>query len=242
MNKTFEKLLDPFPAKDIEWRAGATNADKTKAMALAYITSRAVMNRLDEVVGPENWQDTYQPAPSGGIMCGLSIRVNDEWVTKYDGADNTDFEAVKGGFSDAFKRAAVKWGIGRYLYNLEGVWVACETRGKSVVLKYPPSLPAWALPEGEKPAKPKSNGGSNPADEAATQDESKKKLVYTSPVAKIFQHTYPSEWVKKLMANPQYRADQPHIDNLLQQFAFPQEMSADEVLAKVDEHIAQKTA
>lgn len=90
-------------------------------------------------------------------------------------------------------------------------------------------------------AKPvaKSNGG-QPADEAATQDESKKKLVYTSPVAKIFQHTYPSEWVKKLMANPQYRADQPHIDNLLQQFAFPQEMSADEVLAKVDEHIAQR--
>lgn len=46
----FNALAAPFHPKDIEWRAGATNADKTKAMALAYITSRAVMDRLDEVM------------------------------------------------------------------------------------------------------------------------------------------------------------------------------------------------
>lgn len=143
-----EKLQKPFMPEEIEWRAGATNADKTKALALAYITSRAVMNRLDETVGIENWKDTYEKGPDGGVLCGLSIRVGNEWVTKYDGAENTDFEGVKGGLSDALKRAAVKWGIGRYLYQLDGVWVACEQRGKSVILKQNPSLPAWALPEG----------------------------------------------------------------------------------------------
>lgn len=116
------------------------------------------MDRLDKVVGPGNWQDEYKPGPSGGVICGISIYVYESdgacgWITKWDGAENTDFEAVKGGLSDAFKRAGVKWGIGRYLYGLEGVWVKCEQRGKSVVLKETPKLPAWALPKkaGQKP-------------------------------------------------------------------------------------------
>lgn len=143
-----ENLKLPFDPKDIEWRTGATNKDKTRALALAYITSRAVMDRLDEVCGPGGWRDEYRPGPSGGVICGISIRVEDEWITKWDGADNTQVEQVKGGLSDAFKRAGVKWGIGRYLYNLEGVWVACEQRGKSVVLSETPRLPDWALPAG----------------------------------------------------------------------------------------------
>lgn len=139
-------LIKPFPAADIEWRAGATNQDKTRALAMAYLTSRAVMNRLDDVVGPENWRDEYSAGPQGGIMCGISIYTENGWVTKYDVGENSDFEPVKGGFADAFKRAAVKWGIGRYLYNLDAVWHECEVRGKSVVLKGAPPLPKWALP------------------------------------------------------------------------------------------------
>jgi hypothetical protein len=139
-------LVKPFPAVDIEWRAGATNQEKTRALAMAYLTSRAVMNRLDDVVGPENWKDEYSAGPSGGVMCGISIRTADGWVTKFDVGENSDFEPVKGGFADAFKRAAVKWGIGRYLYNLDAVWHECEVRGKSVVLKGAPTLPKWALP------------------------------------------------------------------------------------------------
>ena len=142
----FTRLATPFHPEDIEWRAGATNSDKTKALALAYITSRAVMDRLDEVVSPENWRDEYQPGPDGGLICGISLRVNGEWITKWDGAENTQVEEVKGGLSGAFKRAAVKWGIGRYLYRLENVWVPCELQGKSVVLKSIPPLPEWALP------------------------------------------------------------------------------------------------
>jgi hypothetical protein len=143
----FARLAAPFHPSDIEWRVGATNADKTKAMALAYITSRAVMDRLDEVIGPENWRDEYDAGPDGGVICGLTLRINGEWITKWDGAENTEFEAIKGGLSDAFKRAGYKWGIGRYLYKLDIAWVGCEVHGKTVVLKSTPSLPAWALPK-----------------------------------------------------------------------------------------------
>lgn len=142
----FTRLSAPFHPNDIEWRAGATNSDKTKSLALAYITSRAVMDRLDEVVGPNNWKDEYAPGPQGGVICGLSLRIDGEWITKWDGADNPDIEAIKGGLSDAFKRAGYKWGIGRYLYKLESVWVPCEVHGKTIVLKSTPPLPSWALP------------------------------------------------------------------------------------------------
>ena len=104
----FARLAAPFHPDDIEWRAGATNADKSKALALAYITSRAVMDRLDEIISPENWRDEYAPGPDGGVICGLSLRIQNEWITKWDGAENTDFEAIKGGLSDAFKRAGYK--------------------------------------------------------------------------------------------------------------------------------------
>ena len=57
------------------------------------------------------------------------------WVWKSDGAGATDFEGAKGAFSDSFKRAAVHWGIGRYLYDLDAPWVAIEQRGKSSVIK-----------------------------------------------------------------------------------------------------------
>ena len=99
----FNQLTAPFPVEDVEFRAGATNKEKTKALALAYITSRAVMNRLDEIVGPTDWKDAYRPGPDGGVICGLSLRIGGEWITKWDGAENTNFEAIKGGLSDAFK-------------------------------------------------------------------------------------------------------------------------------------------
>jgi len=39
------------------------------------------------------------------------------WVTKSDGADDSSIESAKGGISDSLKRAAVQYGIGRYLYH-----------------------------------------------------------------------------------------------------------------------------
>ena len=155
------KLKDCFEPNDIEWRlqqCGKGSNGKIWGMALAYVTNRAIMNRLDEVCGPENWKNEFKAAPDGGILCGISIKVGDEWVTKWDGAENTDIEAVKGGLSGAMKRAAVQWGIGRYLYKLEESWINVNEngvyRGKTkdgTTFKWDaPTLPAWALPKGTK--------------------------------------------------------------------------------------------
>lgn len=126
----FEALAAPFPPNEIEWRVGSTNREKTRGMALAYLTARHVMDRLDEVLGPGNWQDRYE-FHGPRTICYLTLRIDGEWVTKADGAGDSDVEAEKGALSDALKRAAVKWGIGRYLYHLDSPWVAIEAYGKS---------------------------------------------------------------------------------------------------------------
>ncbi len=142
------KLQAPFDPAEIEWRVGSTNSDKSKGMALAYVTNRAIQNRLDEVFGIFGWQNVFREWKKDGQLCGISVLHEGEWITKWDGADDSNMEATKGGLSDAMKRAAYQWGIGRYLYKLPSVWVELEQRGKNYYIKQEPSLPKWALPEG----------------------------------------------------------------------------------------------
>ena len=156
------RLRDPFAPEDIEWRvqtAGEKNG-KPWARVLAYVTNRAIMDRFDEVVGPANWQNVYKEGPAGGVICGLSVRVTradgtSDWVTKWDGAENSDVEPVKGGLSNSMKRAAVQWGLGRYLYDLEEGWAQVHDGGRFSArtkdgkwFKWdPPVLPEWAVPK-----------------------------------------------------------------------------------------------
>ena len=131
-----KKLTAPFEAKDAEWRIQQTTQDKSRGLAVAFITSRAIQRRLDETVGPFHWKTEFSPwhqIGNGSQLCALSIYDEErkEWVTKTDGAENSDIEPVKGGLSDSFKRAAVQWGIGRYLYSMGALWVDVEQRGKN---------------------------------------------------------------------------------------------------------------
>ncbi len=123
-------LAKEFPRDAIHWRAQTLTRDGDKALALAYLDARDVMDRLDEVCGPENWQTKYLETPTGRVLCNIGIKIGDEWVWKSDGAGATDIEGEKGGISDSLKRAAVLWGIGRYLYRLDAVWAPCETYQK----------------------------------------------------------------------------------------------------------------
>lgn len=141
-------LQKPFPAEDIEWRVGSTSADKSKGIALAYLTNRAIMSRLDELFGPFGWRNEFREWKGTSQLCGISIKHEGEWITKWDGADDSQTEAVKGGLSDAMKRAGYQWGIGRYLYNLDPIWMPLKAQGKSYALMGQPQLPKWALPEG----------------------------------------------------------------------------------------------
>lgn len=147
VQERLKKLREPFSTSDLEWRVGRMNQDKTMGRALPYLTFRAVADRLDEVMGPENWKPEYVSGPAGGVVCRLSLRVNGEWIVKENGADNTDVEGVKGGLTDALKRACAMWGIGRYLYAYEAPAVELDEHRR---LKYIPTLPDEMLPEAER--------------------------------------------------------------------------------------------
>jgi hypothetical protein len=197
------RLADKFPADAIEWRIGRAGEKNGKvwATALPYITSRAIQARLDEVCGPENWKNEFKPGPLGGVMCGIAIRVNGEWIQKWDGADNTDVESVKGGFSDAMKRSAVHWGVGRYLYDLTETWATIDPKGehvgvckdesgKQVRFRWnPPKLPLSALPSGTPPQASEPRGlAAQPkqaqAPEAKPEPASSRQLCYIADLAK----------------------------------------------------------
>lgn len=149
------ELKEPFAPELIKWRVGSTNekwengkkvpGSATQGLALAYVDARDIMNRLDDVVGFDKWQSKLIPTP-GGFVCELGLKIDGEWVWKANSADDTQVEAIKGAASDALKRAAVLWGIGRYLYDLPNQWCPIKARGKSYVLESVPSLPDWALP------------------------------------------------------------------------------------------------
>jgi hypothetical protein len=136
-----KQLKKPFPPELISWRVGATTQDKSKGIALAYINARDVMKRFDDVCG-DSWQVEY---PFEGC-CRIGIKIDSEWLWRSNGAGETDIEGEKGRYSDAFKRAAVLWGVARYLYYLPNSWVALKPQGRSHVLAETPILPKWALP------------------------------------------------------------------------------------------------
>lgn len=140
----FDAMSAPFASEMIDWRVGSTTTDKAKGMALAYIDARTVMDRLDSICGPENWQANYSAGLPNSIICNLGIRFPaGDWIWKADGAGETDFEGEKGALSDAFKRSAVRFGIGRYLYDLKAPWVAIESFGN-------PNKPSYRIVETER--------------------------------------------------------------------------------------------
>ncbi len=119
----------PELRKEIAYKWKVQTAKHWGCECVAYIDARQVMDLLDEVVGPQNWQDHYREV-AGKVYCDLTIQVEDEWITKSDCGTASNFEADKGQASDAFKRAAVKWGIGRFLYQLSTVRTKSIESGK----------------------------------------------------------------------------------------------------------------
>ena len=134
---TISKLGAPFPFEEVEAKIQVASKEKPIGLAVFYVSARAIQKRLDEVFGPFNWSNHYSVWHDNSQICGISVydKERNDWVTKHDGAENSDISSVKGGLTYAFKRAAVLWGIGRYLYEIDGVWVDVEQRGKSSYIK-----------------------------------------------------------------------------------------------------------
>ena len=54
-----KRLEAPFPAHRVEWKPGVTNKEKTRALLLAYIDARAIMDRLDAIC-PDQWSFDWE--------------------------------------------------------------------------------------------------------------------------------------------------------------------------------------
>lgn len=127
----FAELSAPFPPEAVSWRVGSTNkkswkqGEPRRGKPLCYIDARDVMDRLTQVLGTQ-WQCRYLPMPNGTACCEIGILISGEWVWRANGAGATDMEGDKGAYSDAFKRAAVMWGIGRYLYDIKSPWIELD--------------------------------------------------------------------------------------------------------------------
>lgn len=110
----FEALTLPFDNSEVKTRPQG-------GRYVPYITARTAMNRLDKILGPENWWDEYFPNENS-VLCKLTIKLPDgQVITKCDAGGYAGMQDQgdddKSGYSDAFKRACVKFGVGRYLYN-----------------------------------------------------------------------------------------------------------------------------
>ena len=149
---TTEVLADlqgPTPATARKQRQGPGGR------MLDYVDARYVQTVLDVEVGPGNWQSEHAMGPGGKVSCRIGIFVEGRgWVWKSDGAGETDIEGEKGSFSDAFKRAAVSWGIARDLYG-----ETTQGRGGESAAPPAPAAPQAASPQ---PVAAVNNGGNCP--------------------------------------------------------------------------------
>jgi hypothetical protein len=154
MEKSFTealtRLAEPFPAEAVQWKPQVLSKDHRRCLAVAYIEVRDVFDRLDDVVGPAGWQTALQVV-DGIVYGGIGIRnpQTGEWVWKWDCGEISSGSEMKakGDVSDAYKRAGVQWGIGRYLYRLPRVWCDYDEERRQII--NPPQLPEWALPSGK---------------------------------------------------------------------------------------------
>jgi len=149
-----EALNAPFPEDEIEFLPRAMSGGK--ALAIAYIEARSVMRRLDQVVGAPHWSFDFEPlSPDGKRVKGKLTVLG---VTKCDaGEASGEDEALKSAVSDALKRCAVHFGVGRYLYYLPSVWTPYDAQRRRFA--EPPRVEPQALARalaicgvGERPA------------------------------------------------------------------------------------------
>jgi len=115
--------------KEIPFKWRVQSANQYGASCVAYIDSRQVQDLLDDVVGEENWQCKFEEH-KGNLFCSIGILQSnaDVWVWKSDCGTESNVEKQKGEASDAFKRAAVMWGVGRFLYSKKIVKLPVKER------------------------------------------------------------------------------------------------------------------
>src|SRR6266853_1478500 len=173
-------LLDPFDPAEIKWRVTATSSQQgrngpvKRGQLVAYADQRAYTDRLNEVFGEWGWTRSYdvqmvqnferrapgdkkQTAVAAKVVVvskvtihgfGSHTGVGEEWADDQNAATRAE--------AQAFKRACACFGLGRYLYDLDTIWMDLDQNNRPV---HTPNLPDWALPKhAKRKARPQITG------------------------------------------------------------------------------------
>jgi hypothetical protein len=159
--KEFVAALEvPFDASQIEWRVMNTtkNGQPARGQVVPYADQRAYTDRLNALFTPASWTRRYTIHTSANfergqekktvakvlVSCELTIfGLGSHSATGEEFAD--DPNALTAAEAQALKRAAVCFGLGRYLYYFTGSWVDLDDRNRP---KSVPQLAGWATPAG----------------------------------------------------------------------------------------------
>jgi hypothetical protein len=164
-----ERLAEPFAAEAVQWRAGATTRDRKRAQALPYADPRLYEDRLNAVC-PGDWQVVFKPWGESKLICELTIH----GVTRASTGEFDDSDRVSQGptaEAQAFKRACSKFGLGRYLYDVDIRWVDYDEEKRRLLET--PALPARYRPQAAAPTPPTPPSApiAAPASDAAGGDQ-----------------------------------------------------------------------
>lgn len=216
-----ERLSEPFDPREVKWLPKSVKGNR--CMAIAYVSARAIMERLDSVFGYDGWQDEYDLLPDGSVRCRLMVKAQDGgWVVKSDvGSPSEQPDAgdrSKAAVSDSLKRTAVKLGIGRYLYSLPNAWVDYDPAKRMIT--NPPQLPSWALPKGpqrqQQPQPVKQSQQEQPKASTLPKDgrEFRQRLVtYDKALATAGDIESVGQFVKKIEEFAQTQRFDPEMNN-----------------------------
>jgi hypothetical protein len=156
-NETLRALEIPFDVILLRWRVTEWSDDGTRGLMLPYADPRAYSDRLNDLFTPAGWTRRYtvqtsapvqrsKRGPAAKILVTCEVTITCIGTNSGTGEEWSDKEnALTGAEAQAFKRALSCFGLGRYLYDMDGEWVDLDQQG---VPQRMPRLPRWATPNG----------------------------------------------------------------------------------------------
>jgi hypothetical protein len=182
------QLSEPFDPSEIKWRVTHTSKDGRRGAVIAYADPRAYQDRLNKIVTAAGWSSTYhictltnimrarsynKEVMSGKVLSTCKVTIDGIGEHSGTGEDWADEEcAMTSADAQAFKRGCSAFGLGRYLYNLEEVWVDLDEHKQPKRL---PQMPKWAMPDNAgdvRPSAQRSTATNGPNNVAGNQGSS----------------------------------------------------------------------
>lgn len=186
--------------KEIPYKWKPQSLKFGKATIVAYIDARDAQELLDECLGPENWQLDYYKL-GDQLFARISVLVQredgtSEWISKSDGGKESPSDPEKGLISDCVKRAAVCFGVGRFLYKKKVVELPVKDyKGKPK----PATHDGRILWNNEQISEYIENGMKKPSNNP-TGNKSNNSSKYKKPISepKYNKNVYTEETIKRV--------------------------------------------